>query len=92
VAVVEIVSPGNKGSGHAIEPFARKAVTTPSGWEVHFCSSWEPVFSAEPAAIPQGIHKGYLGPWFHDEQFALAGPNKPPLTVVSLRGRATKTR
>jgi len=48
IAVIEIVSPGNKGSANAIKAFARKTVRDPEG--IHPVI-WQP-FRDEPFVLP----------------------------------------
>jgi hypothetical protein len=76
VAVVEIVSPGNKGSRHAVAAFARKAVEfLVAGVHLLIVDLFPP-----SRRDPQGIHK-LIWDRLHDEPFEL--PPDKPLTVVS---------
>lgn len=76
VAVIEIVSPGNKGSRHAVHSFARKAVQLlQAGVHLLIVDLFPP-----GRRDPQGIHKVI---WDHlkDEPFTL--PPDKPLTVAA---------
>ncbi len=76
VAVLEIVSPGNKDSRHAIRAFARKAV--------EFLHAGIHLLIVDPfppgPRDPQGIHK-VIWDRLHDEPFAL--PPDKPLTLAA---------
>jgi hypothetical protein len=76
VAVIEIVSPGNKDSRHAIRAFARKAV--------HFLQTGVHLLIVDlfppNRRNPQGIHK-VIWDRLHDQPFAL--PPEKPLTLVA---------
>ncbi len=76
VAIIEIVSPGNKDSRHALRAFARKAVEFLEAG-VHLL-----IVDLFPAGRrdPQGIHKA-IWDRLHDEPFTL--PPDKPLTVVA---------
>jgi hypothetical protein len=76
VAVIEIVSPGNKDSQHAVRAFARKAVEFLQAG-VHLLIV--DLFPPSPRD-PQGIHK-LIWDRLHDEPFTL--PPDKPLTVVA---------
>lgn len=76
VAVIEIVSPGNKDSRHAIRAFARKAVEFLHA-EVNLLIV--DLFPPGPRD-PQGIHK-VIWDRLHDEPFQL--PPDKPLTLVA---------
>jgi Protein of unknown function (DUF4058) len=76
VAVIEIVSPGNKDSRHAINAFARKAVEFLQA-EVHLLIV--DLFPPGPRD-PQGIHK-VIWDRLHDEPFEL--PPDKPLTLAA---------
>jgi hypothetical protein len=76
VAVIEIISPGNKDSRHAIRAFARKAVEfLHAGIHLLIVDLFPP-----NRRNPQGIHK-VIWDRIHDEPFAL--PPDKPLTLVS---------
>ncbi len=76
VAVIEIVSPGNKDSRHAIRAFARKAVEfLQAGVHLLIVDLFPP-----GRRDPQGIHK-VIWDRLHDEPFAL--PPDKPLTVAA---------
>lgn len=76
VAVIEIVSPGNKDSRHAIRAFARKAV--------EFLQAGVHLLLVDPfppgRRDPQGIHK-VIWDRLRDEPFQL--PPDKPLTVAA---------
>jgi hypothetical protein len=76
VAVIEIVSPGNKDSRHAIDAFARKAVALLQA-EVHLLVV--DLFPPSPRD-PQGIHK-VIWDLVREEPFAL--PPDKPLTLAA---------
>jgi hypothetical protein len=83
VAIVEIVSPGNKDSRHAIRAFARKAVEfLDAGVHLLIVDLFPP-----SRRDPQGIHKA-IWDRIHDEPFAL--PPDKPLTVAAYAA-GTKT-
>jgi hypothetical protein len=76
VAVVEIVSPGNKDSRHALNAFARKAVEfLEAGVNLLIVDLFPP-----GRRDPEGIHKA-IWDRLHDEPFTL--PPDKPLTVVA---------
>src|SRR5262249_4056211 len=76
VAVIEIVSPGNKDSDHAIRAFARKAVEfLQDGVHLLIVDLFPP-----GPRDPQGIHK-VIWDRLHDEPFEL--PPDKPLTVAA---------
>jgi uncharacterized protein DUF4058 len=76
VAVVEIVSPGNKDSRHAVRAFARKAVALlQAGVHLLIVDLFPP-----SRRDPQGIHK-VIWDRIHDEPFTL--PSDKPLTVAA---------
>jgi hypothetical protein len=76
VAVVEIVSPGNKDSRHAIRTFARKAAEIlQAGVHLLVVDRFPP-----GRRDPQGIHK-VIWDRLRDEPFAL--PPDKPLTVAA---------
>jgi hypothetical protein len=76
VAVIEIVSPGNKDSRHAIRAFTRKAVQLlQAGVNLLIVDLFPP-----SRRDPQGIHKA-IWDRIHDEPFTL--PPDKPLTVVA---------
>jgi hypothetical protein len=76
VAILEIVSPGNKDSRHAIRAFARKAVELlQAGVHLLIVDLFPP-----SRRDPQGVHK-VIWDRVRDEPFTL--PADKPLTVVS---------
>lgn len=76
VAVIEIVSPGNKSSRHAVREFARKAVAfLYHGIHLLIVDLFPP-----GPRDPQGIHK-VIWDRIHDEPFEL--PPDKPLTLVA---------
>jgi len=76
IAVIEIVSPGNKDSRHAMMAFARKAVAfLHAGVHLLIVDLFPP-----NARNPQGIHK-LIWDRIRDEPFEL--PPSKPLTLVS---------
>ncbi|HYT87697.1 MAG TPA: DUF4058 family protein [Gemmataceae bacterium] len=76
VAIVEIVSPGNKDSRHAIRAFARKAVEfLHAGVHLLIVDLFPP-----GRRDPQGIHK-VIWDRLHEEPFTL--PADKPLTVAA---------
>jgi hypothetical protein len=76
VAVIEIVSPGNKDSAHAIRAFARKGVRfLQAGVHLIIVDLFPPT-----PRDPQGIHK-VIWDRIRDEPFAL--PPDKPLTVAA---------
>jgi hypothetical protein len=76
VAVIEIVSPGNKGSQHALRSFAEKAAELlRQGINLLVVDLFPP-----SRRDPQGIH-GAIWEEFQDEPFEL--PTDKPLTVVA---------
>jgi hypothetical protein len=76
VAMIEIVSPGNKDSRHAVRSFARKAVALLyAGIHLLIVDLFPP-----SRRDPQGMHK-VIWDRIHDEPFAL--PPDKPLTVAA---------
>lgn len=76
VAVIEIVSPGNKDSAHALKTFVRKAVEyLRSGIHLLIVDLFPP-----SKRDPQGIHKAI---WDRLRDDDYAPPADKPLTVVS---------
>jgi hypothetical protein len=76
VAVIEIVSPGNKGSRHAIQTFARKAAALlRAGVHLLIVDLFPP-----SRRDPQGLHK-VIWDRLYDEPFEL--PPDKPLTVAA---------
>jgi hypothetical protein len=76
VAIIEIVSPGNKDSRHAIRAFARKAIQfLQAGIHLLIVDLFPP-----NRRNPQGIHK-VIWDRLHDEPFAL--PPDKPLTLAA---------
>jgi hypothetical protein len=76
VAIIEIVSPGNKDSRHAIRTFARKAVEfLHAGVHLLIVDLFPP-----GRRDPQGIHK-VIWDRLHDEPFQL--PQEKPLTAAA---------
>src|SRR5436309_392742 len=83
VAIVEIVSPGNKDSRHAVRAFARKAVEfLQAGVHLLIVDLFPP-----GRRDPQGIHK-VIWDRLHDEPFTLP-PDKPLTTVAYAAGTET---
>jgi hypothetical protein len=79
VAVIEIVSPGNKDSRHALSTFARKAIgLLHAGVHLLIVDLFPP-----GCRDPQGIHK-VIWNRIHDEPFAL--PPDKPLTLAAYVG------
>ncbi len=84
MAVIAIVSPGNKNSGNALRAFVRKAADLI--WQgIHLLVV--DLFSPSDRD-PQGIHKA-IWDEIGDEPFEL--PADKPLTVVAYRAIPTKT-
>lgn len=77
VAVIEIVSPGNKDSRHALRSFVEKAVAFVRNG-VHLLIV--DLFPPSPERDPQGIHKA-IWDEIADEPFEL--PADKPLTLVA---------
>jgi len=76
VAVIEIISPGNKDSQHAVRAFARKAVQLlQAGIHLLVVDLFPP-----GRRDPQGIHK-VIWDRLHDDPFEL--PPDKPLTVAA---------
>ncbi len=76
VAVIEIISPGNKDSRHAVRTFARKAVAfLQAGVHLLIVDLFPP-----GPRDPQGIHK-VIWDRLHEEPFEL--PPDKPLTVAA---------
>jgi hypothetical protein len=76
VAILEIVSPGNKDSRHALRSFARKAVQfLYAGVHLLIVDLFPP-----GRRDPQGIHKA-IWDRVHEEEFAL--PADKPLTLAA---------
>jgi len=83
VAVLEVVSPGNKDSRHAIRAFARKAVELlQAGVHLLIVDLFPP-----SRRDPQGIHK-VIWDRLQDEPFTLP-PDKPLTLVAYLAGTET---
>lgn len=84
VAIIEIVSPGNKGSRHALRTFVRKAADI-IGQGIHLL-----VIDLFPPSErdPQGIHKEI---WDEIAARPFELPADKPLTVVAYRAVPTKT-
>jgi hypothetical protein len=83
VAVIEIVSPGNKDSRHAIRAFARKAVAfLQAGIHLLIVDLFPP-----SRRDPQGIHK-VIWDRIHDEPFQLP-PDKPLTAAAYTAGTET---
>jgi hypothetical protein len=83
VAVIEIVSPGNKDSRHVIRAFARKAVAfLQAGIHLLIVDLFPP-----SRRDPQGIHK-VIWDRIHDEPFELP-PDKPLTAVAYAEGTET---
>lgn len=84
VAVIEVVSPGNKDSKHAIRAFARKAVELlHAGIHLLIIDLFPP-----SRRDPQGIHK-VIWDRIKDDDFAL--PPDKPLTLAAYAAGATIT-
>jgi hypothetical protein len=79
VAVIEVVSPGNKDSRHAVRAFARKAVALLHAG-VHLLIV--DLFPPGPRD-PQGMHK-VIWDRLHEEEFTL--PPDRPLTLAAYTG------
>jgi hypothetical protein len=76
VAILEIVSPGNKDSRHALRTFARKAVEfLHAGVHLLIVDLFPP-----SRRDPQGIHKA-IWDRVHEEEFTL--PSDKPLTLAA---------
>ncbi|CAN5605278.1 hypothetical protein BH10PLA2_BH10PLA2_23880 [soil metagenome] len=83
VAVIEIVSPGNKSSRHALNAFVNKAATLLlQGVNLLVVDLFPPSIRD-----PQGIHKAILEE-LSDRPFSL--PVDKPLTVAAYRATPTK--
>lgn len=83
VAIIEIVSPGNKDSRHAIHAFARKAVAfLQAGVHLLIVDLFPP-----GPRDPQGIHK-VIWDRLHEEPFELP-PDKPLTTAAYAAGMET---
>ncbi len=79
VAVIEIVSPGNKDSWHAVRSFARKAVAfLHAGINLLIVDLFPP-----SRRDPQGVHK-LIWDRIRDEPFEL--PTDKPLTLAAYSG------
>jgi Protein of unknown function (DUF4058) len=77
VAVIEIVSPGNKDSQHAIQSFVRKAAEfLDAGIHLLIVDLFPPT-----PRDPQGIHKAIWDEYKGERPFAL--PPDKPLTLVA---------
>jgi hypothetical protein len=77
VAVIELVSPGNKDSRHAIQQFVRKAVNfLDAGINLLIVDLFPPT-----KRDPQGIHKLIWDRIQDDDEFSL--PDDKPLTLAS---------
>lgn len=84
VAIIEIVSPGNKDSKHAVRAFARKAVEfLHAGVHLLIVDLFPP-----SKRDPQGIHK-LIWDRIKDEEFTL--PSGKPLTLASYSAGNTIT-
>jgi Protein of unknown function (DUF4058) len=83
VAILEIVSPGNKDSRHAIRAFSRKAVEF---LQVGVHLLIVDLFPPSPRD-PQGIHK-VIWDGIHDEEFTLP-PDKPLTLAAYVAGSET---
>lgn len=84
VAVIEIVSPGNKNSQHALRSFVWKAVELlRNGINLLIVDLFPP-----SSRDPQGIHKA-IWDEINDEPFEL--PADKPLTVVAYRAAVPQT-
>src|SRR5216683_1631990 len=84
VAIIEIVSPGNKDSRHAVRSFARKAVEfLHAGIHLLFVDLFPP-----SKRDPQGIHK-LIWDRIRDEPFEL--PAGKPLTLAAYSAGTTIT-
>lgn len=84
VAVIEIVSPGNKDSKHAVRSFVRKAVEfLHAGVHLLIVDLFPP-----SKRDPQGVHK-LVWDRIRDEEFAL--PAGKPLTLAAYSAGATVT-
>jgi hypothetical protein len=82
VALIEIISPGNKSSRHGIQSFVRKVVgAIDNGIHVLVIDLFPP-----GPRDPNGIHPAILSE-FRDESYA--PPNGRPLTLVSYQAGAT---
>ena len=84
VAVIEIVSPGNKNTHHGLKAFVRKA--SDLIWQgIHLL-----VIDLFPPSErdPQGIHKAI---WDEVAERPFELPADKPLTVVAYRASPTKT-
>lgn len=80
VAIIEVLSPGNKESRHAIRSFVEKAADILSqGVNLLLVDLFPPT-----PRDPQGIHKLLLGEFLGDEPFPFV-PDKP-LTVAAYLG------
>ncbi len=76
VAVIEILSPGNKDSQHAVKSFVRKSVEFLwAGIHLLIVDLFPP-----SKRDPQGMHRA-IWERLHDDEFAL--PSDKPLTVMS---------
>ncbi len=79
VAVIEIVSPGNKDSRHAIQAFARKAIAfLDAGVHLLIVDLFPP-----GPRDPQGIHK-VIWDYLHEEPFALPPDKKLTLAAYEV--------
>ena len=83
VAIIELVSPGNKDSRHALDKFVQKAVEfLERGVNLLFVDLFPPT-----PRDPQGIHKAFWDE-IQEEPFTL--PADKPLTVVAYRAAPAK--
>ncbi len=83
VAIIEIVSPGNKNSRHALRAFVRKAADLISqGINLLVVDLFPP-----SARDPQGIHKAI---WDEIAERPFVLPADKPLTVAAYRATPTK--
>jgi hypothetical protein len=84
VAVIEVISPGNKDSRHAVQAFARKAVAfLHAGIHLLIIDLFPP-----SKRDPQGIHKT-IWDRIKDEPFEL--PQEKPLTLAAYSAGGTIT-
>lgn len=84
VAVIEIVSPGNKSSRHALQKFVEKSLAwLEAGVHLLIVDLFPPT-----PRDPQGMHAAIFGE-LSDEPFVL--PEQKPLTLVSYQSAAEIT-
>jgi len=85
IALLEIVSPGNKSSRHALDSFVEKAVEALyRGYHLLIVD----LFPPSPRRAPQGIHAAIWGEFTDDESYAL--PPGEPLTLATYSAGRTK--